>query len=249
MTSPYNANFFSGQASGSRRSAAKIVPILIDLVRPSSVVDVGCGIGIWLAEFASRGTPMIRGMDGDWVPRDQLQIPADRFTPADLAAPPPISERFDLATCLEVGEHLPESAARPLVRSLTTLAPVVAFSGAIPLQGGRDHINCQWQSWWAALFAEHGYKPIDAVRPHVWRDPDVEFWYAQNILVYASPDALASSSRLSAELARTAPCQPDLVHPSMYLWAANKDRGVSSLLKALPAAAARSIRRRFRPRR
>jgi SAM-dependent methyltransferase len=241
---PYSATFYSDHEAGSRKSAAKIAPILIDLVRPTSVVDVGCGVGTWLAEFARLGTATIRGLDGDWVPREQLQIPADRFTPADLATPPALGERFDLAICLEVAEHLPESAAKTLVQALVGLAPVVAFSAAIPLQAGTDHINCQWQSWWAALFAAHKYEPIDAVRRRVWRDPDVEFWYAQNLLLYASPEALNASSRLRDELARGAPCQPDVVHPFLYFWA-TQDRGVSSLLKALPAAAARAIRRRL----
>jgi ubiquinone/menaquinone biosynthesis C-methylase UbiE len=36
------------QRDGSRRSAVIAVPLLIDLFEPRSVLDVGCGTGVWL---------------------------------------------------------------------------------------------------------------------------------------------------------------------------------------------------------
>lgn len=40
---------------GARRSAEALVPLVIDLIRPARVVDVGCGEGMFAREFAARG--------------------------------------------------------------------------------------------------------------------------------------------------------------------------------------------------
>ena len=98
--------------------------------------------------FSRHGVQSILGLDGGWVSRDLLKIPASCFKEFDLSKPYADSKRFDLAICLEVAEHLPVNAADAIVESLTRLAPVVLFSAAIPHQGGVNHINEQWLDYW-----------------------------------------------------------------------------------------------------
>lgn len=57
----YDARFYSGQKSGSYRSARVIVPLLRALVPVKSVCDVGCGVGGWLRAFQELARPMSRG--------------------------------------------------------------------------------------------------------------------------------------------------------------------------------------------
>jgi SAM-dependent methyltransferase len=213
----YSPAFFESIADGSLRSAGIIVPLLIDTIRPTSVVDVGCGDGAWLHVFERHGVADVFGVDGDYVPRSQLRIPAQAFQAADLNQPLRLERQFDLALSLEVGEHLPAATGPAFIESLVRLAPVVVFSAAIPGQGGTNHINEQWQGYWAALFVERGYRPVDCIRPSVWNHPDVELWYAQNCLVYVREDALDTYSELRAVALQPAPSPLDVVHPRMYL--------------------------------
>ena len=104
----YSTQFFAGQVGGSARSAAVVVPLVLSLLTVRSVIDVGCGVGPWAAEFMARGIEDVWGVDGDYVDRAQLRIPKDRFTPRDLTKPLQFDRTFDLAVCLEVAEHLPE---------------------------------------------------------------------------------------------------------------------------------------------
>src|SRR5438046_10610902 len=97
------------------------------LTQPTSVVDLGCGIGTWLAVFAEHNVGDYVGIDGDYVDRSQLLIPPERFLSGDLSEPVELNRRFDLAVSLEVAEHLPAASARVLVASLTGLPPVVLF--------------------------------------------------------------------------------------------------------------------------
>jgi hypothetical protein len=102
----------------------------------------------------------IRGFDGSWVSKELLEIPNDLFTEYDLTTPIKFGEPYDLAISLEVAEHLPEQSADTFIDSLTGLWDFVLFSAAIPHQGGVNHVNEQWQSYWAATFAERGYLAI-----------------------------------------------------------------------------------------
>ena len=107
--------------------------------------------------------------------------------------------RYDLAVCLEVAEHLPESSASDLVRTLTTLAPIVLFSAAIPGQGGVGHINERWPSYWKSRFEEHGFQRLDPIRPHIWKNRRVHWWYRQNIFLFAAREQIDHSESLRDE--------------------------------------------------
>src|SRR5215204_4952574 len=113
-STPYGVRFYNDQRSGSLRSAQVIVPLVTALIRPRSVVDVGCGIGTWLKVFSEAGVEDYLGLDGDYVTRDQLLIEPMHFQAADLANPPKLERTFDLAVCLEVGEHLPAKSVPKL---------------------------------------------------------------------------------------------------------------------------------------
>jgi SAM-dependent methyltransferase len=212
----YDAAFFRSETHYAMTSAAEIVPFVVQLISPASIVDVGCGAGGWLAVFQRHGVRDVDGYDGTWVNPELLQIDAARFHPYDLRQPLPADRRYDLALCLEVAEHLPAEFAGRLVTSLTRLAPVVLFSAAIPRQGGTGHANEQWQSWWAARFAECGYVPVDCIRRRIWDNPRVSHWYCQNLIVYADQSALDRYPWLAAERAATNSSMLDLVHPRMF---------------------------------
>jgi SAM-dependent methyltransferase len=211
QTNPYDTEFFEAQSSGSLASASVIVPMLIERFAPSSVIDVGCGIGTWASCFIESDIKHVVGLDGQYVDHDQLLIPKDAFRPTDLAEPLPDLGKFDLAISLEVAEHLPPSRSVSFVADLTGLAEVVVFSAAIPGQGGTDHVNERWQDEWAALFEEHGYVAVDCIRPRVWADPQVQWWYQQNLIVYVKRNAaeLPESDQGSDMPLR-------IVHPSAY---------------------------------
>lgn len=200
-TSPYSPYFFSVYEESSRRSAEAILPTVLDLVRPSSIVDVGCGIGTWV-RVLQRDVGDVVGVDGSWVPQASR---GPWFTARDLEQPLDLGRTFDLAISMEVAEHLSPESAERFVGDLVRLAPVILFSAAIPKQGGTDHRNEQWQSYWAELFRRHGFHPHDVVRPKVWTDPHVEPWYAQNVLLYRREEG--------------PPAVLDVVHPRMWIMA------------------------------
>lgn len=211
---PYSKMFFAEHEAGARRSARVVVPIVLDLLAPSSVVDVGCGLGTWLRVFREHGVEDVVGVDGDYVVRAGLSIPPDRFVAHDLAQPLELGRTFDLAVSLEVAEHLPEAAAQTFVDSLSRLAPAILFSAAVPSQDGVNHVNTQWPTYWRALFAPRGFRLVDYVRPLIWENGDVEFWYRQNVLLFAQPEVVEAHPVLATEAQVRRPL--DVIHPAHW---------------------------------
>lgn len=211
MTQPataYDQGFYTGIRDHSRRSAGQLVPMLLEMFHPRSVVDVGCGDGTWLNSFRQNGITDVLGIDGDYVDRQTLQIPLDIFKAIDLAKPLKLDRRFDLAISLEVAEHLPPESAATFVKTLTELADRVIFSAAIPGQGGISHLNEQWPDYWAKLFLEQKFAAVDSLRLQIWNNPEVTWWYAQNVIIY---------ERITADRpAEQPPLMPlPLVHPGL----------------------------------
>jgi SAM-dependent methyltransferase len=217
MPQPYTGEYYDALRDGARRSARGVVPFVLGLVPARSVIDVGCGRGTWLSVFREHGVEDLQGVDGDYIDRNRLEIPAERFRPHDLTRPFELDRTFDLAVSLEVAEHLPAEAADGFVASLTRLARVVLFSAAAPYQGGQNHVNEQWPAYWAERFARHGFLPVDCLRRRVWDNPDVEWWYAQNSFLYVEGDRLASDPALRRECEAAGPAALPLVHPRRYL--------------------------------
>jgi SAM-dependent methyltransferase len=217
MTAEYTDEFYRSLREGARKSARVIVPLVLDYIHPRSVVDVGCGTGTWLSVFRENGVTDILGVDGDHVKKEWLEIPDDRFLSFDLKTSFRIDRQFDLVISLEVAEHLPPECAGMFVDTLVGLGPVILFSAAIPLQGGTHHINEQWPDHWADLFKSRGYIPADVIRKRVWQNPDLDFWYAQNSLIFVQRASLKRYPALRNEIARAGEASLSLVHPRMHL--------------------------------
>lgn len=213
----YTPCFYEALRDGSKRSAEVIVPLVLEFLPVRSVVDVGCGDGSWLAVLRRLGVTDVLGIDGEYVASDLLQIPREFFQAFDLTKPFTLGRTFDLAVSLEVGEHLPADSAATFVESLIRLAPAVLFSAAIPFQGGSHHVNEQWPDKWVALFRRHNYSAVDCIRKRVWENDAVEWWYAQNTLLFVRAELLEKNALLKSESERTNTNQLRLVHPRNYL--------------------------------
>jgi len=161
----------------------EVVPIIMELINPKSVLDVGCGTGTWLKVFAENGVENYLGVDGDFVDKNQIKIPLSKFKVHDLRQDLKLDTKFDLVISLEVAEHLPESCAYDFVNSLVRHGEVIVFSAAIPRQGGQNHLNEQWPEYWREKFEIHGYYFHDIIRPLIWDNEKIEWWYRQNIFL------------------------------------------------------------------
>jgi SAM-dependent methyltransferase len=244
--SPYDRNFFAGQKSGSYIAASVITPHVLSLCEATSVADFGCGVGTWLHAVYDLGIRDIKGVDGDYVHDEDLEIPKEAFVRADLRSPIDLGRTFDLVMSLEVAEHLSTEAASVFVSTLTRHAPVVLFSAAVPLQGGTDHINEQWPQFWISLFEERGFACIDCLRDLFWDDERIAWWYRQNMLLFVKADRLHSYPRLVREVTRVRKFPLALVHPGFMAKSAKEHLSPRWLMDQLSIALRASAKRRMK---
>lgn len=209
----YTKNFYLRDYVRTSRSAQCIVPIIMDAFDSEldSVIDIGCGRGVWLNEFSKAGVSSIKGRDGEWVLNADPLISTSNLEVTDLSQPYQETRRYKLAMSLEVAEHIEKTNASTFVHSLTQLADSILFSAAIEGQGGQHHVNERPLSYWISHFEAEGFKVFDTIRPRIWSNNDVCWWYRQNIVIFCRKGS-PMETRWQA-LQDSAPRIYDLAHP------------------------------------
>jgi SAM-dependent methyltransferase len=207
----YSSAFYDKFADTSLASGRATVPVVADWLSPTSVLDLGCGVGPWLAAWREFGVEDICGVDGDYVDRGRLMIPAEAFIVADLGSPIDLGRRFDLVMSVEVAEHIEPDRACTFVDNLIRHGDAVLFSAAIPGQYGTNHVNEQWPEYWIAHFEDRGYRMFDLLRGTLWDRADITPWYRQNCFLFAKGE---SAERLDKVPAPPRPFR--VVHPEVF---------------------------------
>lgn len=196
--------------AGTQSSAEVIAPMLLGHLtlaadRTPEVLDIGCGEGWWSSELQALGA---RVTSCDQAPPPEAARGV-QVLELDLEGDYVLQRNaYDLALCLEVAEHVTPAAGERLVAELCASSRAIAWSAAIPGQGGHGHVHERWPTYWAGLFAQHGYQLVDPWRDALWADPDVEPWYAQNLLL------AMRSTTAGLDGAEPPRC---LVHPTIWL--------------------------------
>lgn len=225
----YNHAFFTEQRDESVRAADRVVRIVADLLHPTSVLDVGSGVGAWVRAWQRAGVPDALGVDGDYVSPKLLLVESAHFKSADLAKPLDLRRRYGLVQSLEVAEHLDAALAGQFIDSLCRHGDVILFSAAIPGQGGTHHVNERWPSYWLPLFTERGFTAYDVLRERIWTDSVIPWYYRQNLLIYSR-----------RPLEGLNPKEPlDLVHPEGWGALMRAEASGSAHLKGMVRALAK----------
>ncbi len=205
----YSAEIYNTQ------SAEQVVPFVVELCAPRSVVDVGCGLGTWLYIFEKQGVDKILGLDNSKTNLNNLLIKKEQFIAYNLSEKITLNQKFDMALCLEVAEHLPENKADILINSLVNLSDVIVFSAAIPKQGGQGHINEQWHTYWQEKFEKYNFQFYDVLRPAFWQNEKVDWWYKQNMFLVIKENIADENLKLKIKNLSTFNNQ-QLVHYQLF---------------------------------
>lgn len=216
----YHSTYHHKKNIGSLRAARTILPMLLESFEVRSVIDFGCGAGTWLAAAKELGVSDLTGVEGPWAAEwtDDSIIARSDFSLMlqSLEEPVRLTRRFDLAVSLETAEHLTAARASTFVEDLCAASTRILFAAAIPGQGGNNHFNERWPSYWASIFARSRYVPVDCVRLRIWHLAEIPWWYRQNCILYVEENELA---RIESESDRPLPRASgplDRIHPDLF---------------------------------
>lgn len=154
----YDQEFFRQWGRDNRDyvlSARLIADVLFEEFRPRRLVDLGCGCGVYGHRFGERGVEVVC-LDGVRPPA-RWAFPVEVIV-RDLTEPLAHTwGRFDLALCLDVGEHIPVRLCDVFLGNITRFADTLLLACAPPGQGGHHHVNERPKRWWVARLASHGF--------------------------------------------------------------------------------------------
>jgi cellulose synthase/poly-beta-1,6-N-acetylglucosamine synthase-like glycosyltransferase/glycosyltransferase involved in cell wall biosynthesis len=146
------------------RAFGAVADEIVRTLHPSRVFDAGCAMGMLVESL--RG----RGVDAWGVDISEYAIANIRPDMRPFCQVKSITEpfggRFDLVTCIEVLEHIPEQEARAAVKQMAAATDVVLFSSTPDDFTEPTHINVHSILYWLKLFEEYGFQPdllFDAV--------------------------------------------------------------------------------------
>ncbi len=214
----YIDNFYSHHSESSLASAKEIIPLVLEYITPSSVIDIGCGQGEWLSVWKQHGVKNILGYDGPFVKQEELMISKEEFLVCDLEKEFQSIIKYDCATSLEVAEHLKPQAAELFISSLCQSADFILFSAAIPGQEGTLHFNEQYPEYWINLFQKNNFEVYDCLREKIWDNKAISSWYRQNILIFIRNGEI-NKYPLVPKYKNSANA---LIHPELFEYKLNK---------------------------
>jgi SAM-dependent methyltransferase len=152
---------------------------VMGVVNPSSVLDVGCGVGRSLDWFLAKGIEVV-GLEGSEIGIKYALNP-QRIFQKNLNEPVDLNRRFDLVWCFEVAEHIHPDFTDVFTQTLITHSDCIVISAAHPGQGGVGHFNEQPRSYWLEHFKRLGYQHDDTGRAQIIKNWD---WYPENIFLF-----------------------------------------------------------------
>jgi SAM-dependent methyltransferase len=140
-----------------------IAETIIRSFRPSRVFDAGCAMGFLVEAFWDRGVEAW-GRDISEFAISQVRADLRDFCCVGSIADP-IEGRFDLITCIEVLEHMPEAAAVQAIEAMTAATDRILFSSSPRDLQEPTHINVKPTIYWLRLFAARGFAPLLSYDP------------------------------------------------------------------------------------
>jgi SAM-dependent methyltransferase len=171
---------------------------LIRDLKPQRVFDAGCAWGLLVEALRDRG---VEAWGVDLSPYAIAKVRPDLQPYCRVASlTEPIEGFYDLITCIEVLEHMPENQADQAIQNLCRATDAILFSSTPSDFSEPTHVNVRPVVSWLHLFAEQGFAPdlsFDAsyVSPHA-------FLLRRNPLPIDGLALFSERLRMRAELAQ-----------------------------------------------
>ena len=128
---------------------------------PKTVLDAGCAWGFLVEGFRKRGVEAF-GVDISEYAIQNVHESVKSYCRVGSVTEP-FAQTYDLITCIEVLEHMPQLEAEKAIENFCSHANEVIFSSTPFDYKEVTHFNVHDPEYWAEQFARHGfYRDMDA---------------------------------------------------------------------------------------
>ena len=182
----YGGNYYDFSKDVTAGFVKEFVQMLVERFEPESVLDVGCGMGLYVNEFDKLGID-VEGFDGSPTALKETVARKELVWKEDIRELDTSDKGYDMALCVEVAEHIPKKYADTLVQFITSASDLVIFSASPKGLGGTNHVNEQPRTYWYDLFREYGFKYLglttDKLSDEI-KAKGMPHWLWQDIMVF-----------------------------------------------------------------
>lgn len=176
---PYTISYYHAINEEETEQAKALSEGVKKLYNPKSIVDLGCGTGLYLYPYMHIDRLGIdisiegKNIDVCMIPESMFVV--DDITKKDFLLP----KKYDVAYCLEVLEHIGMEHMEQTIKNITSASDTIITSFAQVGQAGLNHITLQPYSYWEKLFNTNGFErayydefplliPISKVNHTIW---------------------------------------------------------------------------------
>jgi SAM-dependent methyltransferase len=157
----------------------EILSLIIEKVKPKTVLDVGCGIGNALDYFINQGVDAV-GIENSKIAISHARNP-EKIIRHNLNREISLQRTFDLVWCFEVIEHIHPTYEKTFLQTLTRHSRLIILSAARPGQGGHGHFNEQLPEYWIKKFEHLNFEFDEKFSNELRQTNDT---HTENILVF-----------------------------------------------------------------
>lgn len=159
----HDVNYYNRYADGMgydspmmRIQSARISGFLKSMFSPKTHIDVGCALGLLVESMRSVGINSC-GIDfSEYAIQNAPFVVRPHVSLGDIANF--TSERkYDIATCIEVMEHIPEEQSGKALDNLCALSNVIYFTSTPYDTEEETHVNVRETEEWDLEFKNRGY--------------------------------------------------------------------------------------------
>jgi hypothetical protein len=150
-----------------------------DIRRVKTIIDIGCGDGSYVKEFRRKGFTC-DGFDG--CPLTE-KIPYCGIKDLSKELVFITAFKYDLAICLEVGEHIPQKYEQFFIDNICITSDNIILSWAIEGQGGLGHVNCRNNDYIIAEMKKRNFD-YDAIATNFLRKNSTLPWFKNTLMAF-----------------------------------------------------------------
>ncbi|MSP46158.1 MAG: class I SAM-dependent methyltransferase [Xanthobacteraceae bacterium] len=160
-----HAGQLKAQEQENRQSADCILDILWQYLQPKSALDVGCGLGTWLAALQGRGVKDLRGIDGPWLkPADAVCDPA-LLQVCDLESKFALGRTFDLPSVWKLPSICRRRRPNGLSRAWSAMLRRSCFRRRSPSRAGTTTSTSNSSPIWRRILQSTIFCPSTSFGP------------------------------------------------------------------------------------
>lgn len=186
----YSRKYYNRHLTQYREWENAIGKHIFTTLKPTSILDLGCGVGSYIEGALNAGCQTVMGIEISFdVAKEFFTNDISPFIRyGDATKQIDIDQTFDCVMSFETGEHIDPNGTQAFIDNIVRFSnKYIVMTVASPGQGGTGHINLRPKDFWISAIESKGFKhKQELVNQFVsdWKHLGAEKYILRNLMVF-----------------------------------------------------------------